>query len=59
MRIQENLPNAVTTGFNCKVNFLWRYFDVSPEGDDWPCPERTVVELTYTKNQKGLNGLKV
>lgn len=48
-------PNAVTTGFDGEVNFLWRYFDISADSNDWPCPARTVVELNCCSNQRDLN----
>lgn len=40
----EHPPNAVTTGFDCKINFLWRYSDNSSDADDRPRPERKVDE---------------
>lgn len=45
----EHPPDAVTTGFDCKVNFLWRYSDNSPDANDRPRPEGKVEEIRCEK----------
>lgn len=38
-------PNAVTTRFDCKIDFLRRHPDISLDADDWSSPAGNAVTL--------------